>query len=472
MQSLPCRVTALLLGLLAFDALHSAEPEAKHSGKIVKIEAMGELLREPNLPGERRADDVVPGQTSGLRLSKDRWLVLCNTRSFRGIDDERSVVYQVRKDAPDGHVIKEGFLAQSIDDWDPLKEGKPRVKQHGHVVSFGVPKGALIDGKPAGHANHFVALWRVVAVAYDPEKKAVPRTPPALRQQTQGVEWVQFRLNEAESDLEIVQPLARLRQAGFETGPKFGSLDVAHMNQSFVPPVPANPACTEWLLCNHFDGGRIAVLQMTFDPEKKRYRWTRSGPLAGGPESLLSEASLAKVGDDWVVAARTGGKTRGVAWTKSKNPLESLPEPKVVRPPVTDSPITAFVAADGVLRVFTGDVEASPRHRGRDPMYMWQVDPTDFAAAQRETIFDTVEAKLGFRHSAWPKIDFAKLFPPHGKTQLISYRVNVRSNNFGYDGVRKDIPVILPEEKARCGIYYSRITYADVVPEPWTFAGP
>jgi hypothetical protein len=142
------------------------------------------------------------------------------------------------------------------------------------------------------------------------------------------------------------------------------------------------------------------------------------------------------------------------------------------KPPATDAPFTAFVCADGVLRIFTGDFEASPRRRSRDPLYLWQVNAhNNFACTQRQTIFDTVQAKLPFRHAAWPKVDFAGLFPAHGKTQIVAYRVNVRSYNFPYDN-RPGIPPIRAEEKARCGVYYSRITYDDVVRESWTFATP
>jgi hypothetical protein len=278
-----------------------------------------------------------------------------------------------------------------------------------------------------------------------------------------------------------VQPVSKLRQVGFdkdtplerglETTPQRGkafcSLKVKWMNQSFATPVAANAACTDWLMCNHFDGGRIAALRLSFDPQKKIYQWTQCGPLSRGPLAL-SEASLVKAGDEWLIAARVNGKVQGVAWTRTKNPLEALPELRFVTPPHTNAPLTAFRCADGVPRIFTGDHEASPRRRGRDPLFVWQVNPETFECTERQVIFDTVAAKLPFRHVAWPKVDFGRLFPPHGKTQLVAYRVNVRSNNFGYEG-RADIPPILAEEKAHCGIYYSRITYEDGVPEPWTF---
>src|SRR5262249_39272479 len=158
---------------------------------------------------------------------------------------------------------------------------------------------------------------------------------------------------------------------------------------------------------------------LSFDAQKKAYQWTQSGPLSAGPLAL-SEASLVKVGSEWLIAARINGKVQGVAWTRTKNPLETLPELKFVAPPHTNAPLTVFQCADGVPRIFTGDHEASPRRRGRDPLFMWQVNPETFECTDRRVIFDTVAAKLPFRHAAWPKVDFGRLFPPHGKTQLVA----------------------------------------------------
>src|SRR5205809_4515291 len=133
------------------------------TAEIESIEPLGMLVKECALPGETRADDVVPAHPNGLQVARDRWLLVYATRGFRGVDDDRSVVYQLRRGGPDGAVVKEGFLARTRIDWDPFGEGKSLVKQHGHPVAFGVPKGARIDGKPAPHGNVFIAKWRVVA---------------------------------------------------------------------------------------------------------------------------------------------------------------------------------------------------------------------------------------------------------------------------------------------------------------------
>src|SRR5207244_13056432 len=83
------------------------------------IKNQGEFIRECTLPGETRRDDVVPRHANAIQLSSARWLVIYSTHGYRGVDDERSIVYQVRRDAPDGAVLKEGFVARGQANWLP-----------------------------------------------------------------------------------------------------------------------------------------------------------------------------------------------------------------------------------------------------------------------------------------------------------------------------------------------------------------
>ena len=96
------------------------------------------------MPGEGRATGAVPAHPNGIRVGRERWLVLYATRCFRGVDDDFSICWQLRRGAPVGEVVREGILARSADDWDALGDGRRWVRQHGHPVAFGVPKGALI----------------------------------------------------------------------------------------------------------------------------------------------------------------------------------------------------------------------------------------------------------------------------------------------------------------------------------------
>src|SRR5216684_7600759 len=114
-------------------------------GTIESIKPQGEFIRECTLPGETRKDDVVPRHANAIQLSRQRWLVIYSTHGYRGVDDERSIIYQVRRDAPDGAVLKEGFLVRTLNNFQPDGAPAPRpgtshVKQHGHMVAFGVPK--------------------------------------------------------------------------------------------------------------------------------------------------------------------------------------------------------------------------------------------------------------------------------------------------------------------------------------------
>ena len=113
----------------------------------VTIEPAGKLIHEINVPGETRADDVFPGNGGGIQVSRSRFLFLLSTRGWRGVDDNRSIVYQLRAEGFDGPVIREGCLARTRDDWGPLENGQAIVKAHLHPCAFGVPGGAIVGGR-------------------------------------------------------------------------------------------------------------------------------------------------------------------------------------------------------------------------------------------------------------------------------------------------------------------------------------
>jgi hypothetical protein len=452
-----------------------AQGAAAEFPRLEAVVPAGVLIRECPLRGERRADEVVPAHPSGLQVSRDRWLLVYATRGFRGVDDDRSIVWQLRAGGPEGRVLKDGMFARSIDDWDPLGKGEAVVRQHGHPVAFGVPRGALLAGRPAPHGNVFVALWRVVGRRLDRERKLLLHgsADAELTRRTQGVEWVQFRLNDREDDLEVLQPAAALRQKGYDKGPAFCSASgVVHMNQAFAPPVAFNADTTAWVGCNHFDGGRLAALKFVFNPTTRRYEWTETGPLFRGPDVGLVEASVARAGQRWAIAARLeSGK--GVGWLDTADPFGRLPAVSVARTPAVGAPLTLFRCADGVLRLFSGDAAVSPQRNARDPLYLWDIDPRkDFAATGQRVVFDSIEAKLALRPAAAPKIDMCKLLPPVGRTQLAVFRVSVRSYNHPYtggSGKPAGIPPINADEKAACAIYAARLRYSAALPGAWTF---
>ena len=327
---------------------------------IERIEHLGKLIHECPLEGEGRDHAIFPAHANGLRVSRDRWFIPYATRGFRFTDDDRSIVYQLRAGAPGGPVIREGMLSRSVDDWDPFNEGAAYTRQHGHPVAFGMPKGVLISGAPAPNANVFAVKWRVIAVEND-RRNGVSRPRRAdgsIGQRTQAVEWLQFRLNDAEDGIEVLQPRRTLRQKGYEEGDAFCERTVRFMNQTFVQAVPFNDDCTEWADVNHFDDLRLAPLRYHFNADTGLYEWAETGPLMGGPGCPVFEASLLRLCDGWVVAARRCGEG-GPAWARTEDLFGGAPPFLFAETPVTNAPLTAYMCPDGVVRLFSGDPKAS-----------------------------------------------------------------------------------------------------------------
>ncbi len=465
----------LLTSLIALTALNAADAGIANpptSGDIESVEHVGQLVRECTLPGHTRADDVVPRSANCIQISATRWLIVYATHGYRGVDDERSIIYQVRSDAPDGSVLKEGFLARSEMDWKEQglptpAEGSVYYKQLGHGVVFGVPKGALIGGKPAPHANLFVAKWRVSGRAIDVKTGFMP-FEGVDRSIGQRVEWMQFRLNDREDDIEIVQPVAQLRQKGFEKGEAFCSADVKRMNQSFCQPVVANDDFTEWADANAFNESRVAALRYRFHPESHRYEWVETGPMLGGdPKRGFGEPSLVCLADGWIAAGR--GATE-IGWARAKDPFTAWSPPEFTQDPPGRVPLTVYRCADGVTRLFCNDIRVNSTRQIRNPLFCWDVDVEHgFATSNRREIFSVARGNLPIRPESHAKIDFPHLFPLHGRTQLVAHGVSMRAMNFPTER-SPDIPIQNAAEKAAAGLYYSRITYRKAPPPVWQFA--
>ena len=364
-------------------------------------------------------------------------------------------------------MLREGILARAADDWDALGDGRRSVRQHGHPVAFGVPRGALLGGRPAPQGNLFVAKWRRVARLFDARRNLVvhQKETPDLRG-TLGVEWVQFRLNEAEDDLEILEPVRPLRQRGYEAGPRFCSApEVGAMNQSFVQAVPLDAACTEWADVNHFDQRRVAALRYRYDPARHRYDWVQTGPFLNGPELPPDRGGAGPRGGRGV--GRLGphrGRHRGGLGAHGR-PLR--------RVAAGDAGGGAAVQRTVHGLPLPGRRPAPVRRRPaalalrppRDPLYCWEIDPRTFVASAPRVVFDTVAAGLPFRAEATPIADMCKLLPHLGRAQVAAFRVRVRAIDHPYVGV-----LLNEAERGHSAIYHAELTYDRAYPDAWSFA--
>ena len=206
------------------------------------------------------------------------------------------------------------------------------------------------------------------------------------------------------------------------------------MNQSMVQAVPFNDDASEWADVNHFDGGWLAALKYRYNAQRGVYEWVETGPLVG---DHLSEASLARYRDEWIISARTGGE---VAWIRTDDPFGALPAVQYAAPD-NNAPLTAYTCADGVLRLLGGDWQASPHDNPRNPLYLWDIDPErGFAAINRREVHNSIRAGLpvppdgpataGKSPGWWWRHDMAKLLPhAGGRVQFIVHRIVHQSMN-------------------------------------------
>lgn len=450
---------------------------------IADITFQGPLITEHSLPGERRADGVFPAHPSGMPLSQDRWLLLCSPRGLRCHDDDHSIIYQLREGRPDGRLLREGFLAQGTDSWDVTGDGTPYVKLLRHPMGFGVPKGALIDGRPAINANVFAVQWCVGVGGVMDHAAGTYRADHAMQTRYHQVRWCQFRLNDAHDDIEILQPDQQLRQKGYEQGPAFCAYpDTKAMIQSLVPAVPGNRDCTHWLIANNLQPS-IAVLRFEFNTTTRLYEWVQTGPMIPeDPRYAFTEGCLARWEGGYVLGIRArrlnaappdwaGGTARDrgdTAWVRLADPMTQVVPATVVQDPNRQAPMTVHTCADGVLRMFSGDFTHSPYQQRRDPLYCWDVQPDTWQATGRRVVIDTVKEGI-FPNDATPRSTCFASVLPHmgGDTQYVLFR----GMCFRYRaGVEANAPAITPDQFAKHATYYATIRYTQQYPPAWTFA--
>jgi hypothetical protein len=443
------------------------------SGSAPRLRAIvhrGMFIDACPLPGETRADGSVPAHPNGIQVARDLYLVLYATRGFRGTDDDRSICYQLRRSSFAGPLLAEGFLSRSVDDWQPDGDGKKYFKQHGHPVAFGVPKGAILGGRVPAHAGVFVAKWRTRGVNFVDGHV----DPPGSRV-GQGVEWVQFRLNAGETDIEIIEPLARLRQVGYERGPLICPLpNYGWMNQTYVNAVPFNADADQWVDANHFDRNRVAPLRYAFNPRRGRYEWVQTGNYLIDPKGGIWEGSVVRWGSDWLVCTRLGNAVdepgrpkrgnRGIGWLRTKDLFNGEGEIAFPPRPSPQAARSAYCCADGVLRVFGGDdsvplTNRKPRSR-RNPVYAWDIDPDrGWAASEPREVFDAWRLQADLRPKSVPMCDMIKLLPPTGNVQTLLHRVTYTPAN----------GPLTAAEFATCGIYRAELHYDGDIAPLWRF---
>ena len=451
------------------------------------------FVEECSLPGESRGEGAHPSHGSGLQLSRDRFLLLFSTRGWRGVDDDHSVVYQLRRDRWDGEIVKEGFVSQTNTDWVPPRIDRVCSRQHGHVTGFGVPLGALINGQRVPHENHFAIMWRQVGRILDPTTGFLHENAhdPELWEKSSDAHWRQFRLNAAGTDLEWLNEPCALRRVGHEGDPCAipDRPDIANMIKGFVPAVAANDDCSGWVDVNsvgyvggatrggYMPGTSLVTALYSLDSASGLYQWKSAGPVSARGKN---EGSIARWRGQFVLMARQCGKASAeeirtgtfhhhVNYFLTDDPVGEFPDFQPALDQPSWSPRTLFEGPDGGLWKLGGCRTHSPYAEERNPAFVSVIDPEkQFRVVAAQTICDAVETNPSIPA---PWVDFPKLLPhTGGPEQWVIYRV--RSNrlpNFKAAGESVPASAATPEELAAAGIYASRIQYHEPQPARWNF---
>ena len=141
-----------------------------------------------------------------------------------------------------------------------------------HILLHGIAGGVVLDhiqkgfrirpgGEPLPNANHFVVkcyrhgLPEANGTILPRERfKAVWPEGSDVKASILRVVWLQFRLNESENDIELLQDAGPLVQRGFEGADLPCEFAEGGMNHSMLPPKPVETGCEEWMEIDHFGG--------------------------------------------------------------------------------------------------------------------------------------------------------------------------------------------------------------------------
>ncbi|MCC6683166.1 MAG: hypothetical protein IT445_19895 [Phycisphaeraceae bacterium] len=448
--------------------------------KLLGVRYLGPFVTDTSVPGETKRDGIIPAHPGGgaLQVARDRWVLFLSTLTPEGWDACHSILYQLRADAPDGRILQEGMIASAQEDWDPLGSGDRLVKCCGMPIAFGVPHDAVCGTQPMPSAGVFVVKWYRFAQKRHGDLLLHPSDPRQdwvdgtwIKQRTLRVEWAQFRLNKDRNDIEMLVPPSVLRQHGYEMGESLCSLGPnIQTHHGMKPPVPENVDCTSWVSCDTFipyhdnrhDHGSVAPVRYVFNEQTDLYEWRDVGQLITLPGRVIGEASVNRVGEEYIVALRSFGYNNSgtqTVWFRTPDLFSNWGPPRFTEAP--SAPRVAFSCGDGILRLF-GNERVSHDQNNRSVLRCWDVDAQRLTLGRVRTIFDARQRNLPF---VYPLVDMPKLCPAQGTRQLLLFRLIDRVHTANLPR----IPKSNKEAFALAGIHAAELTLAGDIRPQWNF---
>lgn len=465
----------------------------------MKLSYQGMYMSDSNLEGHRKRDGVIPGVTSVIQLSKDRFGVFYVPHMMGVWDMNTTINYQVRAESPMGPVLSEDIAMEEEPDWRPFDI--PLYRCPGLSFAFGVPRGAkLANGTPFPNENVFVLQtylnpqlhWNgEIMLPHGARVGKYPNWPEHIRieELTDRLPRIfarHFRLNDAGDDLEFLTSWEMIHEDGYDAGfdkpfCRFGETCNA-MSSAFTPPLPVNENCDTWLEIATFKfpspdapyGAQcgLAAVEYAWDGERQRYRWTNTGEPTRIEGVQLTEAGLVRMDDGWVVTARSNRADTCTRWFRTAEPLQGLGAPSL-SDIEGNVPRMPFRFADGGLRIVFPDERWVPLAPGepvpmiaydpkrgkysRDPLTVHDVDPVTFTYSSRRVLLDVVDTGISV---VTPATDHATLTPNVGNRQWLLFRIKDR------DALRQGTP----EERLQgTGIHCVEVGFDGPVSSMWRF---
>ena len=479
--------THLPVFLALFCAELSAGQHKAQPSETPRFFYKGTLMSDTTIPGQQKRDNAQPANAVCWQLSRDRFIWTFSIMTYQGTDSTRAIAYQIRRDAPEGRVLNEGLFAAATDQWEAFGDGETYFRQQGHGKVFGAPKGAIDrHGKLLPSQNVFFASWYEIPRAVDRASDLIlsGRVKPRGSKigAAERLVSVQFRLNDAEDDIELLTRARRLTQKGFESGGVFCSLGTAvtGVNHWYTPEVPFNEDYTRWVDVLHFSTTGVAPVMLEFNRETGLYEWVRTGRLTLHPQGYLIECSLTRLGSEWIAAVRSSVKVgTQTVWFKTHDLFgRGLGEPVLMRSPdELQANRSAYVCGDGVLRIFGGRNAISPFGSARNPVYCWDVDPDTYALANCRTVLSSDDIGLteglpgSNLVSADPALAAAVALPEKNVKLRMFLSAPFKNRQIATTMVKRVIAgPPAEEEMSKYGVHYWYVTYDRDIEDAWRFA--
>ena len=476
----------------------------------MKVEYKGQFMSDGTLPGCRKCDGVIPGVTSVIRLSSDRFCVFWVPHMMGAWDMNTAINYQIRADSPVGSILSEGVAMEEEPDWRPF--GIQLYRCPGLSFAYGVPKGAKMeDGSVFLNENLFVLHtylnpqlhWNgEVMIPVGAALGKYPNWPKHiepndLSRNLPRVFNRHFRLNEDDDDIEFLTPWEMVYQEGFEAGfdgpfCAFGD-SCRNMASGFTPPRPSDSDCTGWYDIptfgvrnpdgtSLFEKSGLAAIRYTWKEDEGRYRWTETGPLVRVDDRKLSESGLTQIDGDWLITMRSRPakpapraiqiKETGTIWYRTRYPLRGFGEP-FYSAVEGDVPRMPFRFANGRLGIVFPEERWVPLEPGepipmiaydpergkyaRDPLVMFDVESETLKYSSRRILADVEGDGIAIRT---PASDHVTITPAVDRKQWLLFRIKDR------DAATTGNPT---GRLAASGIYYIELTYDESPASEWRF---